>query len=400
MKPTIHLSVENLPTYGFACFHYNDEPRIVSNFWNREIEFGAGEEIIEIPKQLLIELSKGDKVVNSENYKIHFDISSIDPIKLLSERAGWNQTSADLEVMKNHAENGYLLSTYNHENQSIPLGSGLSLPVSDDISWIGMILVHPELRRQGIARSIMNASLEHARLVQNKSIVGLDATPQGKQVYDSLGFVDSYKIWRSDISTTQEDQSRSGAKLKPFRLDSIKEYLQRKNNTERFQVAELLGGLPDSKNIMAVSDGHVSGFVMSRPGRTKPFIGPIIADSDEVALSLLNSVLKHWKSMEYEHVFIDVPEQHIGQNSIFINEEDCAVSSKKSQISITPLRSFIRMYQLVSGSEESLQKSMNETSKKAFEKAKESYQKTLAYMEKEKREILPVMYAIGGPEMS
>ena len=92
MKPTILLSAENLSTYGFACFHYKDEESVQHNFWNREIEFGADVQKFIIPKQLLIELSKIDKVVSSENYKINFDIASIDPIKLLSERAGWNQT--------------------------------------------------------------------------------------------------------------------------------------------------------------------------------------------------------------------------------------------------------------------------------------------------------------------
>ena len=402
MKRSIHLTIDNLQTYGFACFHYKNEESLKNSFWNREIEFSVKAEIIEIPKQLLVELSKVDKVVHSENYIIQFDIASIDPVKLLSERAGWNQTPNDLEAMKTHGKNGYVLATYHHENQDIPLGSGLSLPVSDDMSWIGMILVHPELRRQGIARSIMNASLEHARLVQNKSIVGLDATPQGKQVYDSLGFVDSYKIWRSDICTTQDQQSIHGVELKSFVSDSVEKYLKRKNNSERFPIAELLAKLPDSKNIMAESDGVVIGFAMSRPGRTKPFVGPIIADSEEVALSLLNGVLKHWKSMEFAHAFIDVPEQHIGQNSIFINEDDNSTSPKRPQISIKPLRSFVRMYQLISDSEveENLQKSTNEDSIKALEKAKDSYEKTVAYMEKEKQKILPSMYAIGGPEMS
>ena len=322
----------------------------------------------------------------------------------------------NLESLISHARlpsrlgnEGVQMATYYFQNQNIPLGSGLALPISDELSWIGMILVHPELRRQGIARSIMNSCLEHARIIQKKAIVGLDATPQGKQVYDSLGFKDSYKIWRSVISTDLEFHSVQTVELELFRLEAIEDYLERKNNTERFQIVELLSNLPDSKNIMAVSDGVVSGFAMSRPGRIKPFIGPIIADSEEIAASLLNRVLRHWKSMGNAHAFIDVPEQHIGRGPFFIDENEISNASKKFQIFITPIRSFVRMYQLISESEleEFLQISqphphvgMNEASKKALEKAKDSYEKTLNYMEKEKRVILPSMYAIGGPEMS
>ncbi|MCK5279418.1 MAG: GNAT family N-acetyltransferase, partial [Cyclobacteriaceae bacterium] len=364
---------------------------------------------IKIPKKLLVEISHEDKIVNSKNYKIDSNSAAVKPIKLLSERAGWNQTLADLDIINAHAENGYRLATYSHENQEIPLGSGLSLPVSDDMSWIGMILVHPELRRQGIARSIMNSCLEYARLIQNKSIVGLDATPQGKQVYDSLGFKDSYKIWRSDISTDFENDPVSMANPEPLELERIRKYLNRINNTERYQIVELLESLPGTKNIMVVSGGTVCGFVMSRPGRLKPFIGPLIADSDEIALSLLSHVLKHWKSMGHAHAFIDVPEYHIGERSIFTNEDDQSNSPKKSQFSINPLRSFVRMYQLISESEleDNLQKSlprrqagMSEETNIALNKAIDSYEKTLTYMEKEKRDIIPSMYAIGGPEMS
>ncbi|MCK5207428.1 MAG: GNAT family N-acetyltransferase [Cyclobacteriaceae bacterium] len=412
-EKTIHLSIDTLSMYGFACFHYKEEPLLENNFWLREIVLSAGEENkpqqIKIPKKLLVEISHEDKIVNSKNYKIDSNSAAVKPIKLLSERAGWNQTLADLDIINAHAENGYRLATYSHENQEIPLGSGLSLPVSDDMSWIGMILVHPELRRQGIARSIMNSCLEYARLIQNKSIVGLDATPQGKQVYDSLGFKDSYKIWRSDISTDFENDPVSMANPEPLELERIRKYLNRINNTERYQIVELLESLPGTKNIMVVSGGTVCGFVMSRPGRIKPFIGPLIADSNNIAISLLNHVLKHWKSMGHAHAFIDVPEYHIGERSIFTNEDDQSNSPKKSQFSINPLRSFVRMYQLISESEleENLQKSlprrqagMSEETNIALKKAIDSYEKTLTYMEKEKRDIIPSMYAIGGPEMS
>ncbi len=409
----ITLSIENLASYGFACFYNREESGVENEYWLREIELSVGTknkpQIIKIPKNLLVEISKENKIIKWGNYKINFNIPSIDPIKLLSERAGWNQTLADLQAMKAHRKNGYILAVYYHKDQGITLGSGLSLPVSVDMSWIGMILVHPELRRQGIARSIMNSCLIHARINQNKSIVGLDATEQGKQVYDQLGFKDSYKIWRSDISTNLEIQANQGVALKPLSLESIKSYLQRKNNEERFQIAELLDGLPNSKNIMAVSGGRVSGFVMSRPGRLKPFIGPLIADSDKVALSLLSHVLKHWKTMGFALAFIDIPEYHIGQGSIFIHEDHSSNPSKKPQFYIKKLRSFIRMYQLISESEgdKNLQKAlprqqagMNKKSKIALNKAVEGYEKTMTFMEKERREILPSMYAIGGPEMS
>ena len=409
----ITISRENLSAYGFSCFHLPEDPGIIDDFWVREIEMAKGVEVqlqkFKIPKPLLIEISSTKKIIHSEYYKVQSNRSDVSPINLLSERAGWNQTLADLEAMKAHGNSGYQLATFRHENKEIPLGCGLSLPVADDMSWIGMILVHPELRRQGIARSIMNSCIVQARVVQRKSIIGLDATPQGKQVYDDLGFKDSYKIWRSTISTNQEIQLNKSLRTDTLDLKLIKEYLHKKNNTQRIPIVELLDGLPGTFNRMAMCDGKVTGFIMSRPGRLKPFIGPLIADSEATAIHLLNDVLKHWKSIGIVHAFIDIPEYHIGLASIFIHEDDQHDSSKESRFSIKKARSFIRMYQLIAEPEikKHLQKSMhwrqasmNDESKVALHLAAEGYGKTMTFMEKERNEIILTMYAIGGPEMS
>ncbi len=400
------ISEKNLSTYGFACFHYAEELRSQDNHWLREITLNVGDAkenkpiLFKIPVSLLIELSKKEKIVNQENYKIGENDSPVAAVKLLSERAGWNQTISDLEHIYKNADNGYRLATYSFKNQKITLGSGLSLPISEDISWIGMILVHPELRRQGVARSIMHSCLAHARLNQNKTIIGLDATPQGKQVYDSLGFVDSYKLWRSEIATDLMHPSNSMVEMRLFDLDVVKKYLIRKDNIERFQITTLLANLPNSKNLLAISDGSVTGFIMSRPGRLKPLIGPFIADSNEVAFELLNTALKHWNSLGYSHVFIDVPEYHIGEGSIFSNNERVSFKPENLKISIRQLRSFVRMYQLISEKEVHKYMMNSESEALVLQKVMDGYEKTLAYMEKEKKDIIPNMYAIGGPEMS
>ena len=217
-----------------------------------------------------------------------------------------------------------------------------------------------------------------------------------------MGFKDSYKIWRSNISTNWENQPNADVRIEPLALDSIKEYLKQKNNEARFQIVALLDDLPDTFNIMARADGKVSGFVMTRPGRLKPFIGPLFADSDEIATCLLNKALMYWDTQGFTHVFIDVPEYHIGQASVFMNEDDPPVSTKRSQFSIQQIRSFVRMYQLISELEleKYLQESMNIASKSGLHLAVEGYKKTKKYVEKERNEIIPSMFATGGPEMS
>jgi len=345
-----------------------------------------------VPEEFCIELLADEKIVDADNYEINYFSTSQETIELLLHRAGWNQTRADLDSMVDHCQGGVFVATYNFISAKLPLGSGVSLPVNKEHCWIGMILVHPELRRQGIARSIMNSCLKHARLIQNKSIVGLDATPLGKQVYDSLGFRDSFAIWRSIIDTTfgLEVQDKS---MMPFHFNDAKKYLQRINYTERIEIIEMLAPLPNARNFMFVDGKKIQGIVLSRPGRLKPFIGPLIADSKVIAFKLLSTVLSEWSKCGYETVLMDIPELHL-INSIFIKEGSFQ-DSGDSKISVKPARSFIRMYQLIS--DNALVEKSNDL---AMKKAQESHDKTATFMKKEIEQFVPKMYGTSGPEWS
>ena len=145
---------------------------------------------------------------------------------------------------------------------------------------------------------------------------------------------------------------------------------------------------------MATSKDQVLGFVMSRPGRLKPYIGPLIANTPEVALSLLFEVLSFWNSSGYESVFIDIPEQHL-TGSIYLNVEG---PSNIQQIPVNPVRSLIRMYQLVTKQE--LEKSASLKTNLSIQKAFNHRDESTTFMKKEKNKIVPIMYATSGPEWS
>ena len=73
----------------------------------------------------------------------------------LSQKAGWNQTIDDLKLLAAQNPQGNLLGVADIDGVSKPLGSGMVLNVGESLAWLGMILVHPEHRRQGIASAIV-----------------------------------------------------------------------------------------------------------------------------------------------------------------------------------------------------------------------------------------------------
>ena len=70
-----------------------------------------------IPEELCIELSPTKKIVTSDNFEIKNSSDTKDTIALLLQRAGWNQTRADLDAMHAHCHEGIFIASYNFQNQ-------------------------------------------------------------------------------------------------------------------------------------------------------------------------------------------------------------------------------------------------------------------------------------------
>ena len=107
----------------------------------------------------------------------------------LSNAEGWNQTERDWRLFIESPQNVCLVTEYNKKI----IGTTTAMNYSDQIAWIGMVLVDQEYRGQGVSKSLLTNILE--KLLSCKSIK-LDATPAGQQVYTKFGFRDEYPITR------------------------------------------------------------------------------------------------------------------------------------------------------------------------------------------------------------
>jgi len=402
MNNPIIISEKDLNKYGFACFYHELKPGINQNYREREVEMavlGGGKIHFQkfiIPESLLVKLDNNTRISQHHSFQISPDNNGIEIIKLLAERAGWNQTSEDLNLINTHAQRNIFIAMFRFKDHDISLGSGVVLPVSEHLSWIGMILVHAELRRQGIARAMMNTCLSQIRKYQKQTIIGLDATPHGKQVYEALGFKDSFSIWRSLINTRQQQSEVSKFHFIPFDYQKVQNYLSEIGYMERQIIVQLLASIPGSFNLMITHNGEISGFALSRPGRLKPFIGPVIAASKEMASALLMNVLIQWKDRGLGEVFMDIPEYHIGQLKLFFDSDKPGMADK-FQIEIKPARSFSRMYQMISTDEKG---DMQISDPIVMLRSVEAYEQSKAWVQKEKEDIIPKMYGTSGPEWS
>jgi GNAT superfamily N-acetyltransferase len=135
------------------------------------------------------------------------------------------------------------------------------------LAWVGMVLTHPEFRRQGLASALMERALDHLSDVET---VNLDATEMGTPVYRRLGFVDDCVI---------ERWIRPPGAVLPSRVN---EYCADPSLDLEAFGADRSALLRRLANIEAASTGDA--FAMGRGVR----FGPCVSRSEESAIALLH----------------------------------------------------------------------------------------------------------------
>src|ERR1043165_3525488 len=100
----------------------------------------------------------------------------------LKEAAGWNQTEKDWRRLLALEPNG----CFGAVKDGVLVGTTTTTTYGNDLAWIGMVLVDPEHRRQGIAARLMSVALDY--LDDKVETIKLHATAAGKPVYERFGF--------------------------------------------------------------------------------------------------------------------------------------------------------------------------------------------------------------------
>ncbi len=236
----------------------------------------------------------------------------------LSAEAGWNQTAADWRIMLELGA-GHGLTTVEGDL----VGTAVSLPYGPDFGWISMVLVTGRWRRQGLATALLKRCI--ADLEDKGLMAGLDATPDGARVYRQHGFATGFPFtrWqRTAPLTTGAAAMPVSDVLGPTDLAVVAERDAAAAGCDRrLLLAQLLERGGRAARILP------AGVLLSRDGRLARQIGPILADSETVACTLLRDALAEVA----DPVFIDVPDAHTAIRSILTEQ------------GFSQQRSFVRM---------------------------------------------------------
>ncbi|HUT48137.1 MAG TPA: GNAT family N-acetyltransferase [Alphaproteobacteria bacterium] len=221
----------------------------------------------------------------------------------LSARIGWNQALPDWDYMLAAGEGAGLIAP-----DDALVATAMALPYGA-FAWICMVLVDPEYRRQGLATRLMNAVV--ARQAAAGRVPGLDATPDGREVYRHIGFRDHYRLGRYRAEQAEAEafdrQGLAAVTIRPLVESDLPALAAMDRGVfggDRSRLlGHLLGRVPGTPQ-GAWRGGELAGYLLAREGREAHQIGPLVAEDAAVAVALARAALPRIEGP----VYLDAPD--------------------------------------------------------------------------------------------
>jgi GNAT superfamily N-acetyltransferase len=209
----------------------------------------------------------------------------------LCRAAGWNQVERDWQLFLHLNPQGCRAAT---DDNGKVVGTVVTIPYQRRFAWIGMVLVDPAWRRQGIGTQLLKESLDILRITE---LVKLDATPAGREVYQRLNFVDEFRISRMHNPWVSDDKFLLN-NCRSMRHGDIPALMPIDSDVfgadRRTLLSWLFEGAPEYAFVKEDSSG-INAYCFGRAGYNFTHIGPLIAADMEAAKGLFCKVLLNCK---------------------------------------------------------------------------------------------------------
>jgi GNAT superfamily N-acetyltransferase len=218
----------------------------------------------------------------------------------LSNSEGWNQTEKDWKLLLENPLNTCLVAEHNNT----VIGTATALNHSNKVAWIGMVLVDKRFRGQGVGKMLLRTIID---ALKNIDSIKLDATPAGLPLYEKLGFINEYMIYRM-INPSLQSFSKHPFSYEPVNVDRVSLSDVKKLDERIFGIARtyllqaLLRNYP-GKAYLINRNNNLDGYMFGRDGIRFNYIGPVCAFSNDSARIL---ILKALESLDHQPVALDI----------------------------------------------------------------------------------------------
>ena len=211
----------------------------------------------------------------------------------LKDLAGWNQTPADWGCFLQSSP----LGCFAVEADGKVVGTAATMVYEQRFAWIGMVLVDPEFRGQGIGTCLLRKTIEHLDEIGIRTMK-LDATPAGRPIYQKLGFEDEYEIERWLLKRPAPEAATASALHSV--CDRVLELDQEIFGADRGNLLRSLAA--ENPDFALAAEREIAGYAFGRRGTLADHLGPWMARDEETATQLLDEFLGRSRR---ETIFVD-----------------------------------------------------------------------------------------------
>lgn len=216
----------------------------------------------------------------------------------LCRAAGWNQLDLDWKIFLALSRYGNRVAI---DDDNKVAGTVTTITYDDKFSWIGMVLVEPAMKRQGIGTQLLREALD---LLKDQETIKLDATPAGREVYLKLGFQDEYGLARMTGNAAEgsrkKGEGKSGLSSRTERSEPEGSAEKQRQTIESILTTDEHVFGASRKNLLESYSNQYpeltairnsSNYCFGRKGHNFTQIGPVIANSVDDAIDLSKSVM-------------------------------------------------------------------------------------------------------------
>jgi|SRR5579863_8108643 len=197
----------------------------------------------------------------------------------LSEQAGWNQTSEDWRMLIDLAPQSCLAI----ESDGKLVATTTLLCYGRRLAWIGMVLTLVSYRGRGFARRLLTQALTQADQMRIETVM-LDATDQGRPLYEKMGFRFEQVVER----WSRPASNNSLGTMLPVDAPPAENWRMADSRSFGADRSELLERLAQRSQSYFIE----GSYLLTRPGRQTRYLGPSVCDAPEAARALMARALQ------------------------------------------------------------------------------------------------------------
>jgi GNAT superfamily N-acetyltransferase len=213
---------------------------------------------------------------------------------------GWNPGLFDAECFFQADPNGFFIGQLDEE----PVACISAVKYGGSFGFIGLYIVKPEYRGKGYGLQIWNAGLHYLR----GRNIGLDGVVAQQANYKKSGFKLAYRniryegFGRGRLPNVSDPEI---VQLSTVPFEEISAYDKPFFPENRTQFLKCWINQPQSVALGTLQSGRLTGYGVLRACRSGYKVGPLFADSPDLADSLFQALTAH---TEGAPIYLDVPE--------------------------------------------------------------------------------------------